>query len=149
MILSWYFPLRPKPLHPISLSLSVCVSVYVSVCFSVSLCVCECHTSTLSRTCSLRIYPSITHSHARTHLHSHALLYIRKRERKYACSLARTQGGREGVEVQMKTEREAEEEYRRIAPLYFSSTADGVRMRHLLPDIYEVGPRFRTQGFRS
>jgi hypothetical protein len=47
-------------------------------------------------------------------------------------------GARESVEVQMASEKEAELSYRALKPLYFGASAEGIALRHLLPDIYEA-----------
>ena len=38
----------------------------------------------------------------------------------------------------MASEKEAELSYRALKPLYFGASAEGIALRHLLPDIYEA-----------
>jgi len=48
------------------------------------------------------------------------------------------QGAREPVAAQMQVEMAAEQQYKNFEPLYFGTSSDGITLRHLLPDIYEV-----------
>jgi len=48
------------------------------------------------------------------------------------------QGALEPVAVQMQVEMAAEQQYKNLEPLYFGTSSDGITLRHLLPDVYEV-----------